>query len=116
MRKTPSTPRRKKKRRKDRPMKPTCQSVLDASDELGQRSMSIGLDVLYSHFVSRGRKSVHIMFDFFGERILNWWPGTGTTYSFDGQKEHADDIDAVLALAAETLKRHANTKVYTVIN
>jgi hypothetical protein len=84
---------------------------LSREDELRSKALNVDLDVRVTSLAP----VIHVMFDFFGERVLDWWPSTGTTYSFDGQTKIADDLDAALELAADTLKRHPSALVHEVV-
>jgi len=89
-------------------MKAKCIDVKDRLDILRARALEYELDIVvfYPRCCTGRVTTLHVGFDYHGERVLNWWPGTGRTWSFDCQKEKVADMDAVLELAQKTLDRH----------
>lgn len=55
----------------------------------------------------------HWMFEHDGERILNWWPGTGKWYDpGTGKKGRIRDVDEVMHMARDIKEwREANAMV-----
>jgi len=101
-------------KKKSRPrMKAKCYAVEASLDRLHEEALKLDVDVRvsYPRCCTGNVATLHIMFDFHGERILNWWPGTGKTYSFDGQKGLAHDVDTIIAMASQTADRHPNTRL-----
>lgn len=81
-------------------------------EELRAWAMNLGLDL---RVTNRTPHVLHVMLDFFGERIINWWPSNGTIYAFDGLKDNADDIEGVLDLAKQAMERHPDVVAHSVI-
>jgi hypothetical protein len=78
-------------------------------DSLERDALQLGIEVVTT---SRRGSNLHVMFNVDGRRVLNYWPSTGTTETFDrvyDKVEHAD----VLELARRTMLRMVHSAVPT---
>lgn len=113
----PTKQKKHKKHWRGPRMKSKCVAVKDNLDELQSRAAVCDLDVLvfYPRCCTGNVITIHVCFDYRGERVLNWWPGTGKTWSFDCQKNKADDFDSILELAKETLNRFPGVHLHSIL-
>jgi hypothetical protein len=97
-----------KKRFRRKAMKPRCQDVLRRQDEIRAAAEKAGLLMRLSFPTWRGKHSqratVHMRFDcrITGQRILDFWPATGTTM-ISGVRGWAGSPEEALLMAAREL-------------
>jgi hypothetical protein len=61
-----------------------CESFLRDLASLRDLAQDHGLTVKVNNIDGHGKTVLHVMFDFHGERVLNYWPSTGRTW--DGHR------------------------------
>ncbi len=75
-------------------------SALQGIPNLATKADCSGMIVQLSFPTSGKTATPHVMIDdaVSGERLANWWPSTGTTFS-DGKRGFAEDWSVVLEMA-----------------
>lgn len=91
-----------RRRRTDLALKNTAYYVMD--------SRKHGLDIEYNHD-ERGR-TLHVMFNHYGNRVINWWPATGTVLTYDNQRDEAHDYEDALRIAVDVLSNHPSAHLH----
>ncbi len=64
-----------------RNMKRGCRRMLEDLQDVRKRAQELRLFVCVSEVTcGKRRRTLHVMFEWAGKRILDYWPGSGRTY------------------------------------
>lgn len=91
---------------KKRRMKVGCQNTLADLERLKMVAMPL---IVRTSVVLGGkhRSTIHVMFEWAGKRVLDYWPGNGTTYCRrTNEKDKVADCFAALEMARRLKEDH----------
>lgn len=94
-----------RRRRTDLALENMAYYVMDAQKH--------GLDIEYNHN-ERGR-TLHVMFNYYGNRVTNWWPATGMVLTHDNQRDEAHDYEDALRVAQSVLSNHPSAHLHEIV-
>lgn len=101
-----STQKKRRRRKQSRPMKPACLQAEKDLDTIQAEAFRIGIDVRVSYPGLPGqRKTLHVMFDYDGKRLVDFWPATGRTRIFDQDEDDTGSFQEAFETARDGMIR-----------
>lgn len=106
--------RRSRRAAREKSMKAPNRMALDQLSAVQQSACKSGIEIRVSECDGSGSRFLHIMFEHYGTRLLNYWPSKGNGQLPGKTAFHIGSLRDALEVAKQELQKRTRREVFSI--